>query len=139
MNQSLNDFLNCLYKEKFWPRVSSVLMPPTFHIASLNCYTPKFSEVDLVSFHRRSVPSKVSISEKLFIISVFFGFFLGTKLNFPAKPSTFAYSMSYTFGKLLISQFIQNIWRKKLNILRGVTFLLTQWDWYGNPILHCAI
>ena len=30
-----------------WPIACSILMPPTFHIASLNRYTPKFSEVAL--------------------------------------------------------------------------------------------
>ena len=32
-------------KEKLRARVRSILMPPTFHIASLNRYTPKFSGV----------------------------------------------------------------------------------------------
>ena len=36
------------------------------------------------------------------LFSLVFGIFLGTKLNLLAKLSTFAYSMSYIFGKLLI-------------------------------------
>ena len=30
-------------QKKFRARVHSILIPATFHIASLNCYTPKFS------------------------------------------------------------------------------------------------
>ena len=30
-------------RKKYWARVSPILMPPTFPIASLNRYTPKFS------------------------------------------------------------------------------------------------
>ena len=35
--------------------------------------------------------------------------FFGTKLNFPAKRSTFAYSISFLLGELLIWQFVWDI------------------------------
>ena len=119
--------------------------------ASLNCYIiayyPKvlrdtqgyILKVDLMSFRRRPAPSKVSLSEKL---SIIFGVFWGrfwTKLSFPAKRSTLVHSTSYIFSKLQIWRFILAIRKHFLSILRGVIFLLTQWDAYVNSILHCVI
>ena len=59
-------------KKKLRACLCSILMPPTFHIANLNRYTPKFTRV--VSFRWHPAPSKVSISEKL---SIIFGVFQG--------------------------------------------------------------
>ena len=50
--------------------------------------------------------------------------------------STFAYSMSYIFWKLLIWKLIWAMRKHFLSILRGVTFLLTQSDAYVNLILQ---
>ena len=47
--------------------------------------------------------------------------------------------MSYIFWKLLIWWLIWAIKQLFLSILRGVTFLLTQWDAYVNSILHYVI
>ena len=47
--------------------------------------------------------------------------------------------MSYIFWKLLIWQFLWAIRKHFLSILRGITFLLTQWDAYENSILHCVL
>ena len=62
-------------------------------------------------------------------------FFLD-KIDFPDKTVTFAYSTSYIFRKLLIWRFLWAVRKHFLSILRGVTFLLTQWDAYVNSILH---
>ena len=51
------------------------------------------------------VKKRVSISEKLSIIFGVFWILFWTKFIFPAKRSTFAYSMSYIFWKLLIWRF----------------------------------
>ena len=72
-------------KRKYWARVPTILMPPTFPIASLNHYTPKFSggglKVDLMSSVWPPAPSKVSLSEKL---SIILGVFLGqNKFSWP--------------------------------------------------------
>ena len=47
--------------------------------------------------------------------------------------------MSYILWKLLIWRFISAIRKHFLSILRGVTFLLTQWDAYMNSNLHCVV
>jgi len=56
-------------KKEYRARVPTILMPPTFPIASLNGYTPNFSgeglKVDLVSPVWPPAPSKVSLSKKL--------------------------------------------------------------------------
>ena len=36
---------HCHLQKNCWPAAESILMPPTFHIASLNRYTPTFSGV----------------------------------------------------------------------------------------------
>ena len=46
--------------------------------------------------------------------------------------------MSYQSWKLLFQRLILAIKKHFLSILRGVTFLLTQWDAYVNSILHCV-
>ena len=48
-------------------------------------------------------------------------------------------SMSYIFWELLIWRFIWAIRKHFLSILRGVSFLLPQWDAYVNLILHCGL
>ena len=115
-------------------------MPPTFHIASLSRYTPVFRgtlKVGLVSSSWPPASSEVSLSEKL---SMIFGAFrvFWTKLIFLAKQSTFTYSMSCIFWKLL---FPRPIYQKHfLSILRGVRSLLTQWDAYKlNPKLRRTV
>ena len=47
--------------------------------------------------------------------------------------------MSYIFWKLLFHLIIWAIKKKDLSILRGVRFLLTQWDSYVNSIVHCVL
>ena len=47
--------------------------------------------------------------------------------------------MSYIFWKFLFQRIIWAIKKHFLSILRGVRFLLTQWDVYINSILHCVI
>ena len=58
---------------------------------------------------------------------------------FLAGWSTFAHSMSYIFWKLLYLQLILAFKKHFLSILRGVRFLLTQWDAYVSSILQCVI
>ena len=89
-----------------------------------------------MSFRRLLAPSKVSIFEKLSIFYGVFRFFFVDKIEFPAKRTTFAYSTSYIFWKLLIWRFIWAIRKYFFSILFCVTFLLTQWDGYVNSILH---
>ena len=68
------------------------------------------------------------------ILDIFFG-----KISFPGQTVNFAYSMSYIFWKLLFKRLILAINKSFLNILRGVRFLLTQWDAFVNLILHCVM
>ena len=47
--------------------------------------------------------------------------------------------LPYIFWKLLIRRFIWAIRKHILSTLWGVTFLLTQWDWYVHSILHSVL
>ena len=47
--------------------------------------------------------------------------------------------MFYIFWELLFQPIIWAIKKEVLSILRGVRFLLTQWDAYVNSILHCVL
>ena len=88
-------------------------MPPTFHIASLNRYTPKFAgvgwltwcqQLDIQLLPKSGNPD--SCPPKQAVFKCFF-----TKRIFPAKRSTFAYKKSHIFGKLCHSAIILPIWK----------------------------
>ena len=91
---------------------------------------------DLVSFRRRPVPSKVSISEKLSIIFSVFRFFFGQNWIFRSNGQLLpkvcrAYSESHWSGvsfELLGDIF----WASH----KAQPFFQTQWDVYVNSILH---
>ena len=112
------NFIGGLLRPQFW-------MPPTFHIASLNCYTPKFSGVPqkLIWCQKVGLPKWGDADFCPRKKAVFMCFFF-TKYIFPAKRSTFAYSMSYIFGKLMHQRSIQAIWKQFQCILWGVRVLL---------------
>ena len=82
-------------------------------------------------------PPKSAYPKSCFVLC--FSFFFWTKLIFPTKRSTCAYSTSYILWKLVIWRIIWAIRKHFLSILRGITFLLTQWDAYENSILHCVL
>ena len=67
------------------------------------------------------------------------GRFFGKKKVFLAKRSTFTYSMSYRFWKLLVQRLIYAINRVFWNILRGVRLLLTRWNRIVHTIWHYVI
>ena len=58
--------------------------------------------------------------------------FFGTKLNFLAKRSTFAYSMSYIFWKLFVWRLIWYVWGPSMRILWPVRFFVTKWESTGS-------
>ena len=87
---------SCPPAKKQSPVLKSLLMPLTFHIASLNRYTPKFSGVPQKWPGINSLASRSSQSEVMPIFcrwKTLFCFFW-TKKVFLAKRLTFAYSMS---------------------------------------------
>ena len=69
--------------------------------------------------------------------AVFWCFF-GRKKVFPAKRSTFTYSMSYIFWKLLFQLLILAIKNYFLSNLRGVRILLTHCNCIEQKIRHHA-
>ena len=95
-------------QKKYQARVPTILMPSTFHIALLNCYTPNCQGypksrpgvIGLASSTLQSQPIRKSCPW----FSVFFVF--SDKISFLAKRSTFAHSMSYIFWMLLFQRLI---------------------------------
>ena len=97
-------------------------MPPTFHIASLKRYTPKFSgpaqKLTWCQWFGVQVLPKLGNS--------------CTKSIFLAKRSIFAYSIPYIFWKLLLQRLIWHIWGPAMCILWPVRFFVTLWESTGS-------
>ena len=65
--------------------------------------------------------------------------FFGRKKVFLAKRSTFTYSMSYIFWKLLFQPLILAISEDFLSILRGVRILVAHWNRIEPEIWHLVL
>ena len=119
-------------KKNRWPAADSILMLPTFHIACLNRYTPNFSGVTqkltwCQQFGLQIFPKwdyAHILPQKNAVFRCFFG-----QNKFSSKRSTFAYSMSYIFGKLWHLAIICSAsykasdfcWQNRLNFLEHLT------------------
>ena len=116
--------------------MSSILVPPTFRLASLKRYTPKFSGapqkltwcqqfgVQVLPKSGKSdlCPSKIGDFEVFFC----------TKSIFLAKRSIVAYSIPYIFWKLLFQRLIWHILGPAKCILWPVRFFATFWKSTGS-------
>ena len=129
-------------KKMLWVRVRSILMPPTSHIASLNCHTPKFSgnltwcqplssraiqtQITQIRVHQKRWFLRCFCKESIFLAKHRKNWLLGPNSRF------FSYRMSHIFWKLLIWQFIWYIWDPATCILWPVRFFVTLWFATGN-------
>ena len=107
-------------------------MLPTFRIARLNCYTPKFSGVPqkltwCQQFGLQVLPKWGDANIWPLKKAVFRCFFGLKKFS-----QTFAYSMSYIFGKLWHSAIIWPIRKSFQCIPQGVRFLLAKQTWLSG-------
>ena len=113
----------------------SILVPSTFHIASLKRYTPKFSGAPqkltwCQPFGVQVLPksgNSYSCTQKKLFLRCFC-----TKSIFLAKRSIVAYSIPYIFWKLLFQRLIWHIWGPATCILWPVRFFVTLWESTGS-------
>ena len=86
----------------FWrPVARSFSMPPTFHIAHLNCYPPNFPWVDIVPLICHTAPPKVRIPNFLAAYAgPFRGYFLDA-IKFPGQTIHFRllHAACYTYSE----------------------------------------
>ena len=92
--------------------------------------------VDLIPIVWRTAPPKIRIPRNPCRQKRLFLAFFWKKKVFLAKRSTFAYSMSYIFWKLLFQKLILAINEVFWSILRGVRILLTRCNRIEHKIWH---
>jgi len=139
------DFFVRTPKKKYLACVPTILIPPTFPIASLNGYTPNFSGgpkswpgvTGLAS--SSPAPSKVSLSEKLSMILGLFRCFFLDRTSFPSQTVHFVlYHVLHILKAIVPADNLSYQERSFEHPTRCQIFANTVGRIYVNSILQCV-